>query len=588
MNRNKALGLLSLALAGLGLYRFRRQFLRYWLRLSPIKENVVVQQGIRIPMPDGVELVADLYRPASERLFPTILIRTPYGRGTSAGPVGLAPAFIAQRFAERGYNVLIQDVRGRFDSKGEFVPFVHEANDGLATLRWIERQPWFNGVLGMWGPSYLGYTQWAVAGSAPLYLKALVPMISGSGLPLMGLRDRAFALDTLLRWILDLEDMEQATGWAGFRWARFLRQEGRLRRGFDHLPLAQADQQVVGHAVPFFQEWLHPTSAQVDAWRNMDCRPKLGKVTAAVHLVGGWYDILLRETLDDYQLLRQSGRQPYLTIGPWTHLDLAGTWEGLRQGLAWFDAFLKGDRRALREKPVQVYLLGADRWRELSVWPPASKPRTLFLSAAAPALEKKPGHARGGSLQPQPPSAEEAPEVYIYDPHNPTPAVGGAMMNLQAGPRDNRLLERRPDVLIYTSEPLTADLEVMGVPRLTLFVRSNRAHTDFFARLCDVYPDGRSINITDGFFRVEPGYGELQPDGTLRLELELWPTAVCFRAGHRLRLQISSGAHPRWNRNLGTGEPFAEGVTMVTAEQRVFHDAAHPSALSLPVVNSTE
>jgi putative CocE/NonD family hydrolase len=245
---------------------------------------------------------------------------------------------------------------------------------------------------------------------------------------------------------------------------------------------------------------------------------------------------------------------------------------GLREGLRWFDAHLKGAGDHLRREPVRIYVMGANEWRELDDFPPPARPTRYYL------------HAEGG-LTRDPPEGTAPPDGYRYDPADPTPALGGALLALKgAGPQDNRPLESRSDVLCYTTPPLARDLEVIGPARLELFVRSSLPHTDFFGRLCDVHPDGHSINICDGLFRVEPGRGEAGPDSTLRIEIDMWATAHRFRGGHRLRLVVSSGAHPRWSRNLGTGEAPATGVTMAVAEQSVYHDVAHPSALVLPIV----
>jgi hypothetical protein len=295
-------------------------------------------------------------------------------------------------------------------------------------------------------------------------------------------------------------------------------------------------------------------------------------VSAPVHLVGGWYDYYLRGLLRDYATLKAAGRQPYLSIGPWFHAHPGMMMTGLQEGLAWFDAHLKDDRRGLRQKPVHICVMGADEWRELDDFPPPARQTRYYL------------HAEGG-LGPDTPPAASPPDGFRYDPADPTPALGGAFLGSEgAGPQDNRPLEARPDVLCYTTPPLAQAVEIIGMVRLELYARSSLAHTDFFGRLCDVAPDGRSTNICDGLFRVEPGQAEGQVDSHLRIEIDMWATAHRFRRGHRLRLQVSSGAHPRWSRNLGTGEALATGVRMAVAEQTVYHDEAHPSSVVLPVV----
>jgi putative CocE/NonD family hydrolase len=573
LRKQTALSVLGLGLAGLGVYRYRREIVSRALGLRPLRYPVSVNFDLRVPMPDGVQLAADHYFPRSRGSFPTILIRTPYGRGPSVGGSGLLSAFIAQRFAERGYHVVVQDVRGRFGSGAGFEPFVYEASDGRATLDWISRRAWFNGVLGMWGQSYVGYVQWAAASGAPPFLKALVPCITGAQIPTIGIRDRAIGMDTLFRWIYELEAMDQkerASPLALLSRFNPFTENRILGDAFQVLPLDQADRAVVGKPVPFYQKWLAHPELEDPYWQAIDHGARLQKVQAAVHQVGGWYDILLRETLSDYARLRSAGHTPYLTIGPWMHLSLECAWESLRQGLDWFDSVLRGDHRFVRRLPVRIYVMGSGVWREMRSWPPPARKTPFFLGESRQLLKERPG-------------MDEAPDRYVYDPADPTPAVGGPMMNLEGGPRDNRALEARSDVLTYTSPPLQNDVEVIGPVLLVLHAKSSREFTDFFGRLCDVAPNGRSTNVCDGLLRVEPGNGTLQPDGTLCLEISLWATAYLFQRGHRIRLQVSSGAFPRYSRNLGTGEPQATATHMVAASQTIYHDAAHPSALILPI-----
>jgi hypothetical protein len=556
-----------LGLVGLGAYRARRQLIARWLRLPPPQYDVAVERNLPVLMPDGVTLMATHYRPQAAGSFPTVLIRSPYGRGAEAGVWGRRLDLIATPFAERGYHVIIQGTRGRFDSGGHFDPLVNEATDGRATLEWTARQPWFNGALGMWGPSYLGYVQWAVAADAPAYLKALAPsFITSRGYALAYPAD-AFAMDLALRWIWSLDAMEQPL-WKFI--LRALRQERDLAPAFQHVPLREAEALVVGRPVAFYRDWLSHPQPDDPYWERSDHSRHMAQVTVPLHLLGGWYDVFLRGMLADYAALRAAGHTPYLTIGPWTHIDAAAGWASLREGMIWLDVHLKGERSRLRPQPVQIYVMGANEWREMADWPPPARETRYFLHAY-------------GRLSTTGPEADSPPGHYRYDPADPTPAVGGPLLSRQAGPKDNRALEGRPDVLCYTTPSLVTDVEVIGPVRLELYVRSSLAHTDFFGRLCDVHPDGRSINICDGLFRIEPGKGERQPDGSLRIEIDLWATAQRFLRGHRIRLQVSSGAHPRWNRNLGTGESVGAGTRMAIAEQTIYHDSEHPSALVLPV-----
>ena len=561
---------------------FHRQLIARLLRLPPAQHAVAVERNLRVPTPDGIALATDHYFPKAAGSFPTILIRTPYGRGPSAGPSGvLLSVFPGQRFAERGYHVVIQDTRGRYDSEGEFNPSINEAADGCATLNWIARQPWFNGSLGMWGRSYVGYVQWAVVEDAPPHFKAMTASVTSSQFFTSNYPDGAFAFDAALQWAFQIYETSRRARRP--LWQRLLRNNPLLQKRFlapayRHLPLLEADTVAAGEPVPAYRELYAHTRPDDLYWKTRDHSVSAAQTTIPVHLLSGWYDLLQRETLADYARLKAAGRLPYLTIGPWPHTDLAWLGEELRQGLAWFNAHLKNDHGLLRTKPVRLYVMGAapngrsGEWREIDDWPPPATATRFYLHAQR-------------CLSTDAPETGSSPDHYRYDPADPTPALAGPVLALPAGPTDNRALEARPDVLTYTTPPLSSDVEVIGPVRLELYATSSLPYTDFFGRLCDVHPDGRSINICDGLFRVEPGKGDLrQPDGSLRIEVDLWATAMRFRRGHRLRLQVSSGAHPRWNRNLGTGEPVGTGTRMVAADQTIYHDRAHPSALVLPVV----
>jgi uncharacterized protein len=524
--------------------------------------RVAVERDLRIPMADGAVLLADRYFARGNDQAPIILLRSPYGRRTVFGLVG-------RLFAERGYQTVIQSVRGTFGSGGQFVALRHEAEDGRATLEWLAQQPWFGGSIGMAGPSYLGFVQWAVAADAPDYLQALAPQITASQFRSSTYRGESFSLKTILAWIYLLHNQEGSTREV-LRAQR--RQDRALAPAFAHVPLDEADTLAVGKPVTFFQDWLIYNAPGDPYWETIDYSRRLDAVAAPVNLVGGWYDIFLPEQLADYAALRRAGRQPYLTIGPWTHASLGVMRTSLLESLAWFDAYLRGDRSRLRPAPVRIYVLGAKRWQEMPDWPPPATPSRWYLQP-------------GGHLAPSV-SDESPPDHYRYDPAGPTPSVGGPLLTRDAGPRDNRALEARSDVLTYTSAPLDDDLEVIGPVAVELYIHSSLEHTDFFVRLCDVAPGGRSINICDGLLRLSPGRFPPAVDGTMCLRIDLGSTACRFRRGHQLRVQVSSGAHPRLTRNLGSGEPLATATTFVPAEQSVWHDAAHPSAVVLPVVGA--
>lgn len=566
----------SMALLVIGLFlpvvfAFRRWLLAFFLKLPCPRYRIGLQRGIRVPMADGVHLTTDHYSPIKNGNYPTILIRSPYGRNAHASSMGITLEFAARRFAERGYHVIVQDVRGRFDSGGVFDPYFNERADGQATVAWLKRQPWFNGQVGMWGSSYLGLVQWALMLDTP-ELKAVNLAVTSSSLHTVLFPDGAFDLGLAMRWMALLEELEQVKDrpfWHSLLlWGRI---EDRVKVALETLPLSDCDQKTVGRAVDFYHNWLTHNDITDELWQTAITELETHEITAAVHMVGGWYDFFLRGLLLDYERLIRQGKQPYLTIGPWSHFNLLVSGADLREGITWCDAILKGKTERLRASPVRVYVLGAERWRDFPTWPPPNPVISYYLQ---PERE----------LSPAMPTIAESFDGYVYDPLQPTPAPGGAIFSMyHAGKRDNRQLEARDDVLTFSTAPLTAPLEVIGYVRLRLYVCSSVTHTDFLGRLCDVTPDGKSYNVCDGLFRVVPGKGEEQADGTLLVEVDMWATAYQFKAGHRLRVQVASGAHPRWARNLGTDAPFAQGVDARIAEQKVYHDAAHPSALMLPV-----
>lgn len=532
--------------------------------LSVPHYRVQVAAGQAVPMRDGIHLATDHYQPQTAEPCPTILIRSPYGRRASAGFFGLLLAMMAQRFAERGYQVVVQDVRGRFDSGGEFNPYFNEARDGEDTLAWIKSQPWYNGKIGMWGPSYLGLVQWAVGS----HLDALVPSVTGSRLEMILYPDGAFDLGLALRWLTVFQALDKYANRPVLAAAPLpLEVELAIRPAFAHLPITEADTVALKQVAPYYRMWLEHPDPDDAVWQDARQTLDISRLKAPVHLVGGWYDFFLRTLLLDYQTLREGGQNPYLTIGPWHHfsnfMHLSGS---LGVALDWFDAHLKDNSQRLREKSVRIYVMGANQWREMDDWPPPATETPYYLH-------------QHHQLTTTPPQDLETPDHFRYDPQQPTPAFGGAQFSLSAGPKDNRRHERRPDVLTYTTLPLTYDVEVIGPVRLRLYAHSSRPYTDFFGRLCDVHPDGRSVNICDGLFRINPQHTMVVEGGIWCLEVDMWATAHCFKTGHSIRLQVSSGAHPRWCRNLGSDSP----TTLYCAEQTIYHDADHPSALILPI-----
>ena len=460
------------------------------VKLPPPRTTAVsVERGLTAKMPDGVELIADRWYPTQQMPaggVPTVLIRTPYGR-TIMGPLG-------RLYAERGYQVVVQSCRGTFGSGGAFVPMRNERVDGKATLDWVAAQPWFDGRLVMWGASYLGMAQWAVAQDAPEFLRALSLQVTAANF-----RDSvvfpggAFALETGLAWLHEIKNQE--LGWRAVLRTQ-LHGAKVVAAASEVLPLGKCDSAAIGEPMAFFQEWLEHSTPGDPWWDEVDFGRRLENVPPA-SFIGGWYDLFLRAQVDDYEALRRAGRSARLTIGPWTHGSPGLFAETVRDGPRWFDSQLGGgrpDATKRQDAPVRVFVMGSRTWQEFSMWPPAGKTERWYLG-------------RGGTLGRVPASTHDVPpDRYHYNPSDPTPSVGGPSLNrTTAGRKEQSRRERRRDVLTYTSPPLTDDVTVIGPLTATLYVRSSLEHTDFFVRLCDVTPKGKSFNLSDGIVRLTPG-----------------------------------------------------------------------------------
>ncbi len=550
--------------------RAPRVTLTSWLvgRLSrlgpPHAGPATVEQDLTATMPDGSVLLADRWYPAltpsAGAGLPTVLLRSPYGRRQGVSLVG-------RLFAERGYQVIIQSCRGTFGSGGEWEPFRNESADGQATLEWLRAQPWCGEAIATCGPSYLGLTQWSVMADPPGALRAVALDVTASKF-----RDavvypgESFALGTTIDWMYLVAHQEQGflRSLAGQRRSRAAR-----ARAYATLPLREADRAALGRPVAHYQDWLVHERPGDEWWEPIDFSRRLDRVPPAT-LVGGWYDIFLPSQVADFVALRGAGREARLTVGPWTHANFRGLGYQLRDALDWFDHHLAGRSSGTR-RGVRLYVMGSRRWIDVEDWPPPATVQRWHLHS-------------DGRLDREGPESSP-PDRYRYDPADPTPAAGGAALDARsAGPKDQKVREERPDVLCYTSGVLRSDVTVVGPVRARVWFRSDAAHTDLFVRLCDVSSKGRSRNISDGLIRLSPGSVDADPDGVLPVDVAMWPTGVTFRSGHRIRLQVSSAAHPLYARNTNSGEPLATAATIKVAQQEVFHDPEHPSALELPVV----
>ncbi|HEY1486671.1 MAG TPA: CocE/NonD family hydrolase [Micromonosporaceae bacterium] len=503
---------------------------------------VAVDRDVDVRMRDGVVLKTNHYAPRLDSA-PTVMIRSPYGRN---GIIGVATGRV---LAERGFHVVLQSCRGTFGSGGDFQPMRHERTDGLDTIAWIQEQPWFDGNLFTYGPSYVGFTQWAVADSPAI--KGMLLAVTASSFRDPTYAGGSFSLDTVLNWAGLIGDQGGSLLSFAVRQARTRR---RLRGAWNHLPLSEVDVVATRREVQFVREWL--ANADDEAyWLDRGHAALIGSITAPICMVGGWYDIFLPWQLADYDRLRAAGAQPRLVIGAWTHASTDLLAQSIREGIDWFREQLSGEST---EKPVKLYVGGANEWRTYDEWPPAARTQEWFL-----------GPDRTLSTIP---TAAAGSDHFRYDPADPTPSPGGPLLTQEAGRVDNAGVETRADMLVYTSDVLSDDVEAIGPVTADIHLRTSSPHFDVFVRICDVAPNGRSENVCDGLTRID--------DGAETVRVELWPTAYRWRAGHRIRVQVAGAAHPRYARNTGTGEPLGKATTLQSVDYEI---ALGASTINLPV-----
>ena len=532
------------------------------LRATPYE----VERDLAVPMPDGVSLLGDRYRPVGSGPLPVVLIRLPYGRG---GPYG---ALFGGALARRGFQLFLQSTRGTFGSGGQFRPFTTEHEDGLATVAWLREQPWCDGRIAMTGGSYFGHTQWAVAPYVDPPLVSVSPHITAARITTAFYTHGAPGLENALNWSATIGRQEAGGLPAPLPHPRL---KARIRRAAGRLPLQAADTAALGAPVPFWRDFTGHAGPGDEFWATADHdRVDLGRMPP-VSMVTGWWDLFAAGQLADYAALRTAGVPARITVGPWLHGAPGELRAILRHDAAWLDHHLRGGP-APKGAPVRLHLQNAGTWLESEQWPPAaSEPVAYHLRS-------------GGGLAAEPAAGGAPTSGFTYDPADPTPSAGGPLLQPPGKQVDNQAIEARPDVLVFTGPPLAADLEIVGPVRATVHVRPELEHAEVFVRLCDVDPSGVSRNVVDGIRRLDPATVPADDvtvgdDGVLAVDVELFPTAYRVRAGHRLRVQVSGGAFPRFARNLGTGEPFATGTAARPCRFEVFTDATRPSHLLLPV-----
>ena len=571
-------------------------------------------------MRDGTILRSNVFTPTAPGTFPVILLRLPYNKDLAQTYVYASPGF----YASHCYIVVVQDVRGQYKSDGFFYTFRYEANDGYDTIEWAAALPKSNGKVGMYGFSYPGGTQLLPATLRPPHLVAIVPAMTASDYHdgwtyEGGALDQSFAEDWPLTTLanshvrrypdgaaLDAE-MNQAVAEEFTKWYWFLPLK-------DFPPLHPEDPRVA----PYFFDWLrHPDN---DAyWKQWSIRERYDRITVPALHFDGWYDIFIDGALENFNGLRRNAgsklarENQQLVVGPWLHLPWGRNVGALDFGpradnpidqlqLRWFDYWLKGiDNGVDRDPKVRIFVMGANKWRTADAWPiPGTEYRKYYLHSQGEAntvsgdgwlSTKKPEKDGGGRGSRR--GVREAPtDTFEYDPSDPVPSIGGRFQaSVPGGPYDQRPVLERPDVVVYTSAPLERDLEVTGPITVTLYASSSARDTDFVAKLDDVYPDGTSMLIELGIQRAR--YREsstrptlIKPGKIYKYTIHVWPTSNVFKAGHQIRLEITSSNFPMWDRNPNTGHAFAQDAELRIAHQVIYHDEDHPSEITLPIVRA--
>jgi len=528
-------------------------------------------------MRDGVRLAATIFLPPGHDKAPAILERTPYGRAKTLVQY--------QDFVDHGYAVVLQDVRGRYESEGTFSPLSQESADGDDTLNWIARQPWSDGKIGMIGGSYRGIVQWKAALLNNPHLKAIFPVVSGYD----DYRDRFYSSGGAMKWggrLLWMAENLKAPGYLP-NFSKFVL----------HLPQRTADVAATGWPSDMFRQALaHPA---FDAfWRAISVKENLDRIHVPVFSIGGWYDNFVQSDLEAYAALRRTSGLNRTIIGPWAH-SMSYVFPAADFGpdssvpirrlqLEWFDEWLRGKEpaRLADEAPLHIFLMGANRWHEDTDWPPRqAQAKAYYLDSNGRANSLEGDGVLTGHMPDRAPA-----DHYVFDPKDPVPTRGGAVCcNPKVfpwGPMDQRPVEKRKDVLVYTTRPMRQDVEVIGPVQVVLYIATTAKDTDFTAKLVDVSPDGTARNLTDGILRLRYRNSlekpELaRPGEVYRIQIDAGVTGNVFLKGHSIRVEISSSNFPHFDRNPNTGTAIAGESRFIKATQTIFHDREHPSRLVL-------
>jgi putative CocE/NonD family hydrolase len=575
---------------------------------DPSKGPCTVTKQVDVPakMRDGVSLLADVYRPTEAGNYPVILMRLPYDKSTAQTYVYASPEF----YASYCYIVVIQDVRGQYASQGTFYAFRDEMNDGYDSVEWAAALPGSSGKVGMYGFSYVGATQWLAAVTQPPHLAAIVPaMTSSDYYDGWSYEGGAWSLAFEESWPIFTIALASArrTGDQSSV-AKILDAAGKIAQTYNHLPLT--DYPWLSPGVPtvagYFYDWLaHDTWD--DYWQQWSIRKRYGRIQVPALNFAGWYDVFLNGSIENFVGMRKGDGSDVarsaqrLVIGPYIHFpwkpkigeidfgfEAINPIDGLQ--LAWFDHWLKGKDNDDRDAAVRVFVMGVKRWREAADWP---IPGTRFTKYYLHSLGEANTRFGNGRLDTDAPMADEPPDHYRYDPTDPVPSRGGHSCCTPevapVGPYDQAEIEQRADVLVYSTPVLQQPVEVTGPISLTLFAASSAVDTDWTAKLVDVYPDGRAINLNNGIIRARyrdslEHTSPISPGQIYKYVINIWPTSNVFLPGHKIRLEVSSSNFPHYDRNPNTGHSFGVDAVMQPADQTVHHDAQHASFVMLPII----
>ncbi|MCL2323736.1 MAG: CocE/NonD family hydrolase [Oscillospiraceae bacterium] len=523
--------------------------------------DLIVEHDVMIPMDDGTHAYADIWTGKANKdvKTPVVLIRTPYRRGETA--------IVARLASERGYRVVLANCRGRYGSEGKWLPFHDEQMDGEATIRWINKQSWSDGRIYTLGASYQGFCQWALTVHPDENIRSMAIIQSDSDPRSIIYPNGILGLETVIAWLTILEGQKSTLL---MLWGALFGERSH-KKAYESVNLKDCDQLILGRSIDYYQQWLkNPYDSSY--WDSLIPRPD-DMLVPPILMVGGWYDLHVNGQIHDFSFMRAAGRHVRLIIGPWNHESMGITGYILREGFAWFAKYGKNETND-SEQPdgMRIYIMGRKQWLDLKEWPIKGETQSFYLHKDA-------------ILSPLA-AEEETVRKYIYDPIKPTPSIGGnvTIIGKTAGVKTQVKREKRSDVLCYTTQKLKYPLCIIGNPEVKLWVSTNAETTDFFLRICDVKPSGKSLNVVDGMSRVIFKSSDKFKDNAIaQIVIQMNPTAYEFAAGHKIRLQVSSGAHPMYSRNFGTAASNDIKANYKQAEIKIYHGANHLSEIRLPV-----